>query len=376
MWPPPRPEEEDPMITGPTATPIYINPMEPTPLERPPPQQPLIAPNAQGKPVIIAPVQAPRPITPVRKEQGPPVHPHMVLRAPTMPDRPVSPMVFALTTAPEQPYNIRASPSLVNQGQRKGTSLAAQQQAQLPNFQPSFDVPPQPYHHQSVQAPKPIHSVQPPKLPTSQPRMQPQAPAPAPVQAPAPPPPAQFQAPAPPAPVVRDIPVAVEPRPAPAPIAPAPALIPAAPQVRQIPVQLEQRPAPMRPISPLPQLTPLAPKQTFPPPAPMNFAARPTSPLPPLASIPAKQTFPPPAPLLSKALGSAMSSALKAAPPQVTSPPPPAPAPGAGAAPGGGNPKSGVAGVAAPRRGRGVLTAPVTGGGRVPLCGMCQGQIR
>jgi hypothetical protein len=48
-----------------------------------------------------------------------------------------------------------------------------------------------------------------------------------------------------------------------------------------------------------------------------------------------------------------------------------------GSAPGGGNPKGGsMAASNAPRRGRGVLTAPVTGGGRVPLCGMCQGQIR
>ncbi|XP_065341796.1 PDZ and LIM domain protein Zasp isoform X10 [Cloeon dipterum] len=41
-----------------------------------------------------------------------------------------------------------------------------------------------------------------------------------------------------------------------------------------------------------------------------------------------------------------------------------------------GNAKGGsLAGTTAPRRGRGVLTAPVAGG-RVPLCGLCNGQIR
>ncbi|XP_059478491.1 PDZ and LIM domain protein Zasp isoform X6 [Neocloeon triangulifer] len=42
-----------------------------------------------------------------------------------------------------------------------------------------------------------------------------------------------------------------------------------------------------------------------------------------------------------------------------------------------GNAKGGsLAGTTAPRRGRGVLSAPVAAGGRVPLCGHCSGQIR
>ncbi|KAF4519533.1 hypothetical protein B566_EDAN009436 [Ephemera danica] len=304
VWPPKRPEDENPMITGPTATPIYINPMEPTPLERGPPPAPAAD---QGRQITITPVKAPRPITPTAVERGPPVHPP--LSVPVLPERPCSPMVFALTTAPTQPYNLGVSCSTSIQSQHKQTTLISQQHTQqIQTYQTSFDAPPQPYSQPQWQAPKPIHSVQAPKS----------------------------SAPAAPKPVV----------PAPT-FAPVPTFAPA------------PAPAPVQPVAQKPIPIPV-----------QQHAPRPTSPLPPLQSIPAKQTFPPPAPLLTQAPKS----------PAAVTAPAPAPGPGAfGSAPGGGGGPRGAsfAGASAPKRGRGVLTAPVTGGGRgVPICGMCQGQIR
>ncbi|XP_059478487.1 PDZ and LIM domain protein Zasp isoform X2 [Neocloeon triangulifer] len=353
-WPPQKPEDLDPMLTGPTACPIYINPLEPTPLERPPPPP---QPTGPVKPVLVAPVKPPKSITPVPIEKGPPVY-----LQPEFNQRPVSPMVFALTTAPAQPYNLRASPLTVNQN--KGTASVRGQQTVLPNFQPSFDAPPQPFQPQQFPI-KPIQPVQPPH------------PVAAPVPKPAPPPPQVVAQPPPPPPQ----PVVQPPPLPPQPVFSPPAFAPAPPQPQivapkpQLP-SLQAVAAPQaRPISPLPPLATIPVKQTFPPPAPVNMP-RPTSPLPQLTSIPAKQTFPPPAPLLnlSKTLSSAVAAA--AAQPPVSEPDPS----GFGGAPpanNAGNAKGGsLAGTTAPRRGRGVLSAPVAAGGRVPLCGHCSGQIR
>ncbi|CAB3371418.1 Hypothetical predicted protein [Cloeon dipterum] len=261
VWPPQKPEDLDPMLTGPTATPIYINPLDPTPLELSGTSKiaPVSAPTT--KPVLIAPVKPPASITPIPIEKGPPVH-----LAPEFNPRPVSPMVFALTTAPAQPYNLRGSPMTV---QGKGGSSVKGQPPNLPHFQPSFDAQPLPFQPQNFPA-KPIQPVQAP----------------------------------------------------------------------------QQKIAAPQPIAPPP-----------PPPQP-------------------QPTFPPPAPLLNlnKALSSAVAAA--AAPPPVFEPDPS----GFGSAPppanNSGNAKGGsLAGTTAPRRGRGVLTAPVAGG-RVPLCGLCNGQIR
>ncbi|CAB3371416.1 Hypothetical predicted protein [Cloeon dipterum] len=256
VWPPQKPEDLDPMLTGPTATPIYINPLDPTPLELSGTSKiaPVSAPTT--KPVLIAPVKPPASITPIPIEKGPPVH-----LAPEFNPRPVSPMVFALTTAPAQPYNLRGSPMTV---QGKGGSSVKGQPPNLPHFQPSFDAQPLPFQPQNFPA-KPIQPVQAP----------------------------------------------------------------------------QQKIAAPQPIAPPP-----------PPPQP-------------------QPTFPPPAPLLNlnKALSSAVAAA--AAPPPVFEPDPS----GFGSAPppanNSGNAKGGsLAGTTAPRRGRGVLTAPVAGG-RVPLCGLC-----
>ncbi|XP_065341792.1 PDZ and LIM domain protein Zasp isoform X7 [Cloeon dipterum] len=385
VWPPQKPEDLDPMLTGPTATPIYINPLDPTPLELSGTSKiaPVSAPTT--KPVLIAPVKPPASITPIPIEKGPPVH-----LAPEFNPRPVSPMVFALTTAPAQPYNLRGSPMTV---QGKGGSSVKGQPHNLPHFQPSFDAQPLPFQPQNFPA-KPIQPVQapqqkiaapqpiapPPPPPQPQPVVAPPAPQPQPVFAPPPPPPQPivFSPPPPPPPQIA-APKPQLPNPPVAAVAAPLRPISPLPPLETIPVkQTFPPPAPVnfaRPTSPLPPLTNIPAKQTFPPPAPVNLP-RPTSPLPPLTSIPAKQTFPPPAPLLNlnKALSSAVAAA--AAPPPVFEPDPS----GFGSAPppanNSGNAKGGsLAGTTAPRRGRGVLTAPVAGG-RVPLCGLCNGQIR
>lgn len=353
------------MLTGPTACPIYINPLEPTPLECPPSVQQF------GPKSIVAPVKPPKTITPIPIEKGPPVH-----LQPEFNQRPVSPMVFALTTAPAQPYSLRASPLTVNNQKKSGTSIKGQA-PNLPNFQPSFDAAPQPFQHQHVQF-KPMQPVQAPHPVAIAPRPAPapQLPPPPPmVQAPPPPPVVQ----APPPPMMQPLPPAPKPVYAPPPPPQQQAQIVAPrPQMPMDLGRLAPAVTPARPISPLPSLTQIPAKQTFPPPAPVSFQ-RPTSPLPALTTIPAKQTFPPPAPMfnLSKTLSSAVAAA--AAPPPVFDPAPsgfgmaPSPASNAGgAAP----PKGGsTAGTSAPRRGRGILTAPVTGG-RAALCGHCNGQIR
>jgi hypothetical protein len=364
QWPPQKPEDIDPMLTGPTATPIYINPMEPTSLERPP-QQISSRPDDPVPRPIVAPVKPPKTITSVPIEKGPPVY-----LQPEFNQRPISPMVFALTTAPPEPYNLRASPLTTGQS-KVCTSVKGQQQANPPF--PSISYVPQPYQPQQLPF-KPVQPVQPPQTVTAPPQPKPALPTtanlPKPLAQP-PPPPLVVQQPPPPL---------VAP-PNSKPTLPPPQL----PNVTQVLAPKQQMPIPLpklapaivpaRPISPLPTLSTIPVKQTFPPPAPVDLQ-RPSSPLPPLTSIPAKQTFPPPAPLfnLSKTLSFAVAAA--AAPPPVSDPSPSgfgmAPSPAGGAAP----PKGGsMAGTTAPRRGKGVLTAPVTGG-RIPLCGHCNGQIR
>ncbi|XP_065341801.1 PDZ and LIM domain protein Zasp isoform X15 [Cloeon dipterum] len=121
------------------------------------------------------------------------------------------------------------------------------------------------------------------------------------------------------------------------------------------------------------------------PPMPLANAAAPLNQAPPASNVNAPLPFHGPTASGQQAPPPVQQAS---APKPFFSPPPPTvssaalnkPIGGFGSAPppanNSGNAKGGsLAGTTAPRRGRGVLTAPVAGG-RVPLCGLCNGQIR
>ncbi|CAB3371417.1 Hypothetical predicted protein [Cloeon dipterum] len=121
------------------------------------------------------------------------------------------------------------------------------------------------------------------------------------------------------------------------------------------------------------------------PPMPLANAVAPLNQAPPASNVNAPLPFHGPTASAQQAPPPVQQAS---APKPFFSPPPPTvssaalnkPIGGFGSAPppanNSGNAKGGsLAGTTAPRRGRGVLTAPVAGG-RVPLCGLCNGQIR
>lgn len=148
MWPPERQSDElDPMLSGPTATPIYINPMQSSVEEHhkpaPTSTKNSSVPTQNNPPVeknkpLFGHVNAPqyKPFAP--KDEGPPVH-----LQPFFKHQKGSDMTFALTIAPDVPVSFKDDGSLTLKRHKNETSL--KQKQKVLQYGPTFDCIPQPY---------------------------------------------------------------------------------------------------------------------------------------------------------------------------------------------------------------------------------------
>jgi hypothetical protein len=150
VWPPEKQSDDlDPMLSGPTATPIYINPMQcsveehrlpaPTSAKNSSVPAPKNPPVDKSKP-LFGHVNAPQYKPFVPKDEGPPVHLQPIFK-----QQKGSIMTFALTIAPDVPVNFKDDGSLTLRRNKNETSLKQKQKAL--QYGPTFDCIPQPYQH-------------------------------------------------------------------------------------------------------------------------------------------------------------------------------------------------------------------------------------
>jgi hypothetical protein len=150
VWPPEKQYDDmDPMLSGPTATPLYINPMQssaeqhrlpaPTTAKNSSDPAPKNPPDDKSKP-LFGHVNAPqyKPFAP--KDEGPPVH-----LQPFFKHQKGSDMTFALTIAPDVPVNFKDDGYLTIKRNKNDTSL--KQTQKVLQYGRTFDCIPQPYQH-------------------------------------------------------------------------------------------------------------------------------------------------------------------------------------------------------------------------------------